>query len=105
MFENSQVVDDCELTYLHVFPFSPRKGTPSGADAASGSRRRRGARGAELRAKGLCSAGELLDEHFGSEVELLAEQNCIGRTRQFAEMRLPAEIAAGSIGAGARQWA
>ncbi len=30
MFENSlQIVEDCGLTYLHVFPFSPRPGTPA----------------------------------------------------------------------------
>ena len=30
MFENSlRLVDDCDLTYLHVFPFSPRPGTPA----------------------------------------------------------------------------
>ena len=30
MFENSlRIVDDCGLTYLHVFPFSPRPGTPA----------------------------------------------------------------------------
>ena len=30
MFENSlKIVDECGLTYLHVFPFSPRPGTPA----------------------------------------------------------------------------
>ncbi|MBN9353642.1 MAG: tRNA (N(6)-L-threonylcarbamoyladenosine(37)-C(2))-methylthiotransferase MtaB, partial [Hyphomicrobium denitrificans] len=30
MFENSlKIVDECGLTYLHVFPFSPRRGTPA----------------------------------------------------------------------------
>ena len=30
MFARSlDIVDDCGLTFLHVFPFSPRKGTPA----------------------------------------------------------------------------
>jgi threonylcarbamoyladenosine tRNA methylthiotransferase MtaB len=34
MFQNTlRLVEDCGLTYLHVFPFSPRKGTPCRADA------------------------------------------------------------------------
>jgi threonylcarbamoyladenosine tRNA methylthiotransferase MtaB len=36
MFENTlKIVEEAGLTYLHVFPFSPRPGTPSGEDAAS----------------------------------------------------------------------
>ena len=30
MFENSlEIVEECGLTHLHVFPFSPREGTPA----------------------------------------------------------------------------
>ncbi|MCK9912748.1 hypothetical protein MXD81_26575, partial [Microbacteriaceae bacterium K1510] len=38
-----------------------------------------------------------LDRQSGAEVELLVEQNSLGRTRQFAEMRLSAKIAAGAL--------
>ena len=59
MFENSlELVDDAGLSHLHVFPFSPRKGTPAarmpqlGARAGEGTR----ARGCAPRARRRCSA-------------------------------------------------
>ena len=38
-----------------------------------------------------------LDRHAGTEVELLVEKGGIGRTRQFAEMRVPAAVPAGAL--------
>jgi len=44
MFAHSQaLVDECDLTFLHVFPYSPRPGTPAARDAAGGGRRDQGA--------------------------------------------------------------
>jgi len=97
MFERSlSVVDDCDLTYLHVFPFSPRKGTP----AARMPQVERGAvkeRAARLRAKGAAALAGFLDRQAGTEVDILIEQSGVGRTRQFAEMRIDAEMAAGAL--------
>lgn len=46
-FENSlRLVEDCGLSFLHAFPYSPRPGTPGGEDAASGKTRDQGTRGA-----------------------------------------------------------
>ena len=43
MFARSlDIVEECGLTHLHVFPFSPRPGTPGRAHAAGGARRREG---------------------------------------------------------------
>jgi threonylcarbamoyladenosine tRNA methylthiotransferase MtaB len=97
MFENSlSIVDECELTYLHVFPFSPRPGTPA-ARMPQVPRKVAKERAARLRAKGTDALSRFLDAHSGAEVELLAERGGVGRTRQFAEMRLPPAIAAGSM--------
>jgi threonylcarbamoyladenosine tRNA methylthiotransferase MtaB len=97
MFANSlSVVDDCNLTYLHVFPFSPRQGTPA-ARMPQVARPIVKERAAQLRAKGAASLSRFLDGQAGSEVELLIEQDGVGRTRQFAEMRLPTAIAAGAL--------
>jgi threonylcarbamoyladenosine tRNA methylthiotransferase MtaB len=97
MFEASlSIVDDCDLTYLHVFPFSPRQGTP----AARMPQVDRGVvkeRAARLRAKGQAVLTGFLDKLFGAEVEVLVEHHGIGRTRQFAEMRLPRAVAAGAM--------
>ncbi|MEI9898774.1 MAG: tRNA (N(6)-L-threonylcarbamoyladenosine(37)-C(2))-methylthiotransferase MtaB [Hyphomicrobium sp.] len=97
MFEASlDIVDDCDLTYLHVFPYSPRQGTPA-ARMPQVERATIKERAARLRNRGATALAGFLDKQSGSEVELLVEQNCIGRTRQFAEMRMPAEIAAGAL--------
>ena len=97
MFANSlSVVDDCNLTYLHVFPFSPRQGTPA-ARMPQVARPIVKERAAQLRAKGAASLSRFLDGQAGAEVELLIEQDGVGRTRQFAEMRLPTAVAAGAL--------
>lgn len=97
MFENSlSVVDDCDLTYLHVFPFSPRQGTPAARmpQVARGVVKERAGR---LRAKGSAALARFLDRQAGAEVEILIEQSGNGRTRQFAEVCLPVRIAAGAM--------
>jgi threonylcarbamoyladenosine tRNA methylthiotransferase MtaB len=97
MFDNSlSIVDECDLTYLHVFPFSPRTGTPA-ARMPQVSRQVAKERAARLREKGTAALSRFLSAHAGAEVELLAENGGVGRTRQFAEMRLPSQIAAGSL--------
>ena len=97
MFANSlSVVDDCNLTYLHVFPFSPRDGTPA-ARMPQVERRIVKERAARLRDKGAGMLSRFLDRHTNSEVQLLVEKGGVGRTPQFAEMRVPAAIPAGTL--------
>jgi threonylcarbamoyladenosine tRNA methylthiotransferase MtaB len=97
MFANSlSVVDDCNLTYLHVFPFSPRAGTPA-ARMPQIERRIVKERAARLRDKGTATLSRFLDRHANSEVQLLVEKGGVGRTPQFAEMRVPAAIPAGAL--------
>jgi threonylcarbamoyladenosine tRNA methylthiotransferase MtaB len=97
MFSNSlSLVDDCNLTYLHVFPFSPREGTPA-ARMPQVERAVVKDRAAQLREKGAATLARFLDRHAGAEVELLVEKGGVGRTRQFAEMRVPATVPAGVL--------
>jgi len=97
MFESSlSVVDDCNLTYLHVFPFSPRQGTPA-ARMPQVERAIVKERAAQLRNKGATALTRFLEGHAGNEVELLVEKGNIGRTRQFAEMRVPAAVPPGAM--------
>jgi threonylcarbamoyladenosine tRNA methylthiotransferase MtaB len=97
MFANSlSIIDDCNLTYLHVFPFSPRAGTPA-ARMPQVERRIVKERAARLRDKGAGTLSRFLDRHANSEVQLLVEKGCVGRTPQFAEMRVPAAIPAGAL--------
>lgn len=80
-------VDDCGLTHLHVFPFSPRPSTPA-ARMPQLPRAVVKARAARLRAKGDAALGRHLAEQVGRVVEVLAESPVVGRTRQFAEVAL-----------------
>lgn len=97
MFANSlSVVEDCGLTYLHVFPFSARKGTPA-ARMPQVDRTIVKERAARLRAKGGEVLARFLGAHAGSEVEVLIEKDGVGRTRQFAEMHLTGEVAPGAM--------
>jgi threonylcarbamoyladenosine tRNA methylthiotransferase MtaB len=83
MFENSlAIVDECGLTHLHVFPFSPRKGTPA-ARMPQLDRATIKSRAARLRAAGdAAHAGHLLTL-VGKEQPVLVERDGIGRTADF----------------------
>ncbi len=97
MFANSlALVRDCGLTYLHVFPFSPREGTPA-------------ARMPQLpkqvvkeRAKRLREAGDLaldayLNSQLGTVQTVLVEQEHLGRSEGFATVRFRSPVEAGQI--------
>ena len=96
MFEQSMaIVDECGLTFLHVFPFSPRKGTPAARmpQVAGPVIKQRAAR---LRAKGAEALASVLAAQVGTTAEVLVETGGIGRTRGFFEMRM-ASATAGSL--------
>lgn len=92
MFENVlSLADDCGLTYLHVFPYSPRKGTPAarmpqvpGPDVKK--------RAARLRHKGKSLLASYLDGQIGTDQEVLMENGGIGRTPQFAEVAMKGSV-------------
>ena len=88
MFANSlALIDDCGLTYLHVFPFSPRPGTPAERMPQVGNRDIK-SRAERLRVKGRRALAEALAGHVGRTAEVLVERDGIGRTPGFAEVRL-----------------
>jgi threonylcarbamoyladenosine tRNA methylthiotransferase MtaB len=89
-------VDDCGLTYLHVFPFSPRKGTPA-ARMPQVPKPAIKARAGLLRAKGEAMLATYLGQQTGQDVTILMERENFGRTPQFAEVEL-ATLVPGSIG-------
>ncbi|GHF01579.1 tRNA (N(6)-L-threonylcarbamoyladenosine(37)-C(2))-methylthiotransferase MtaB [Aliiroseovarius zhejiangensis] len=86
-FENSlKLVTDCDLTWLHVFPYSKRDGTP----AAKIPSQINGAiikdRAARLRAAGDAQAKRHLAAQVGQQHRVLMENPTMGRTEQFAEV-------------------
>lgn len=93
MFEKSlDLIDECQLTYLHVFPFSARKGTPA-ARMPQVHRDRVKERAGRLRSKGDTALGTYLDAQKGTLTEVLVENAGLGRTPQFAEIDMGAEPA------------
>ncbi|MEL7543812.1 MAG: tRNA (N(6)-L-threonylcarbamoyladenosine(37)-C(2))-methylthiotransferase MtaB [Pseudomonadota bacterium] len=86
MFENSlRLVEECGLTWLHVFPYSPRKGTPA-ARMPQVARPTIAERAARLRQLGSARVAAHLDAQIGLQSEVLIERPGRGRTRQFAEV-------------------
>ncbi|MGV6849368.1 MAG: tRNA (N(6)-L-threonylcarbamoyladenosine(37)-C(2))-methylthiotransferase MtaB [Marinibacterium sp.] len=88
-FANSmKLVEECGLTWLHVFPYSPRPGTPAARmPQVHGATIKR--RAARLRALGDRQVTRHLMAQTGKTHEVLMESPQMGRTRQFAEVRLP----------------
>ena len=91
-----RLVEECGLVYLHVFPFSPRKGTPA-ARMPQVNRVAVKERAARLRDLGQTVLEQFLDKQRGLEVEVLMERDGVGRTPQFAEIRLPADVPSGAM--------
>jgi threonylcarbamoyladenosine tRNA methylthiotransferase MtaB len=97
MFESSlRIVDDCGLTYLHVFPFSPRPGTPAArmpqvAPAQVAERARL------LRRKGEARLSAFLASQIGTTRQVLVETGRNGRTEHFAAVRFQQELTPGAI--------
>ncbi|MGB8817377.1 MAG: tRNA (N(6)-L-threonylcarbamoyladenosine(37)-C(2))-methylthiotransferase MtaB [Rhizobiaceae bacterium] len=96
MFENSlRIVDECGLTNLHVFPFSPREGTPA-AKMPQLERALIKERAAKLRAKGDSAYLAHLNAMTGLVQRVLIEKPGIGRTEGFTLVKLDGGVA-GSI--------
>jgi threonylcarbamoyladenosine tRNA methylthiotransferase MtaB len=93
MFARSlDLVDECGLTQLHIFPFSPRPGTPA-ARMPQVDRTVVKERARRLREKGERALGAYLDREIGARRRVLVESHALGRTEQFMPVRLatPAE--------------
>jgi threonylcarbamoyladenosine tRNA methylthiotransferase MtaB len=80
------LVDDCGLTWLHVFPFSARPGTPA-ARMPQVDPRLRHERAARLRAAGTMAAAGFARGQVGRTVQWLAESRA-GHTEHFARLVL-----------------
>ena len=86
-----QHINDCDITYLHVFPFSPRTGTPAAhMRQIDGDTIRRRAR--ELREDGTIRMQQFLDNAVGSLDQMLVEGGNSGHGRNYAKMRLQGDF-------------
>lgn len=94
MFSRSlDLVEECGLTFLHVFPYSPRPGTPAARmpQVAGGAIK---SRAKHLRAAGEAALRRRLQAEIGAMRDVLIESDAQGRTEHY----LPVAIAGERIG-------
>ncbi|WP_444460929.1 tRNA (N(6)-L-threonylcarbamoyladenosine(37)-C(2))-methylthiotransferase MtaB [Rhodobacter capsulatus] len=97
MFENSlRLVEDCGLTFLHVFPYSARKGTPAARmpRVAGPVIKERAAR---LRAAGEAALARHLTAEVGQLRQVLTEGPRLGRTEYFTEVSFDRDMPEGTV--------
>jgi len=82
-------IQDCGLTWLHVFPYSPRPGTPAARMPQVPAAVRK-ARAARLREAGAAAVATFLRSQVGRTVRMLVEKDKTGRTEHYAPLRLDA---------------
>ena len=86
-FENSlRLVTDCNLTWLHVFPYSKRDGTPAARIPQQVNGKLIKDRAARLRAAGEAQVVRHLQAQIGKTHQILMENTQMGRTEQFTEV-------------------
>ncbi|MEM8690462.1 MAG: tRNA (N(6)-L-threonylcarbamoyladenosine(37)-C(2))-methylthiotransferase MtaB [Pseudomonadota bacterium] len=96
-FESSlRLVEECNLTWLHVFPYSPRPGTPAARMPQVDGRKVK-IRAARLRAAGQSQVKRHLSAQLGKRHTILMESPTMGRTEQFTEVRFATPHTEGEI--------
>ncbi|NSX54126.1 tRNA (N(6)-L-threonylcarbamoyladenosine(37)-C(2))-methylthiotransferase MtaB [Parasulfitobacter algicola] len=97
MFENSlRLIEDCDLTWLHVFPYSVRHGTPAAKMPQVGGSAIKD-RAARLRTAGKRQVEKHLSRQVGLKHDVLMENPRMGRTRHFAEVCFKTDQPQGQI--------
>ncbi|MEZ5849769.1 MAG: tRNA (N(6)-L-threonylcarbamoyladenosine(37)-C(2))-methylthiotransferase MtaB [Hyphomicrobiaceae bacterium] len=83
--QSLRIIEECGLAHLHVFPYSPRKGTPA-ARMPQVPRDVIRERAAALRQKGEAGLAAHLAQQVGRELPVLMERDGTGRTPDFSEV-------------------
>ncbi len=97
------IVNECGLTYVHAFPFSPREGTPA-ARMPQLERRTIKERAAELREVGATALNRHLNAWVGREATALVERAGLARLPDFTSVRIsPSSREEGAGGWGEAQ--
>lgn len=97
MFANTlRLVEEADITYLHVFPYSERDGTPAARmpQVAGPVRKERAAR---LRDLGDLQLQSFLNGQLGKTSNILIEKDEIGRNEHFAPIKIAHAPAAGEL--------
>lgn len=94
--ENLSIIDELDIVHAHIFPFSPRPGTPA-ARMPQVARDGVKARAADLRARAAGRRTAWLDSLVGETLPVLAERDGTGYAPNYARVALPPGTAAGTI--------
>ena len=98
MFKNSmKIVEECDLTFLHVFPYSERDGTPAAKIPNQVPHTVRKERAKMLRNLGDKQVEKFLKFHVKQKRQVIVEQDNIGRTEHFAAVELDKPCKIGSL--------
>lgn len=93
---NLSIIRDLDIVHGHVFPYSPRPGTPA-ARMPQVDRGMIGQRAAQLRAAVAETRQSWLAGLLGTDLQVLAERDGTGHAENFARVRLPAATPAGEV--------
>jgi threonylcarbamoyladenosine tRNA methylthiotransferase MtaB len=97
MFENTlRLVDEAQLSFLHVFPYSARPGTPA-ARMPQLTRAVIKPRAERLRAAGDAALARHLDRQVGRTLQALVEREGLARAEDFTEAAFTGDAAPGEV--------
>lgn len=97
MFENTlHIVEECDITYLHVFPYSEREGTPA-AKMPQVHPPLRKERASRLRVLGEKQLQSLLEKNVDKNMDVIVEKGNKGRASNFIEVSLTNKHNTGEI--------
>ncbi len=97
MFQNTlDIVEECDLTFLHVFPYSEREGTPA-ARMPQVDPPVRKERAGRLRALGESQMDKFLKKNVNKRLRVITEKNNMGRAENFALVKFTQSVAPGQV--------
>lgn len=97
MFENTlRIIDECDLTFLHVFPYSPRQGTPA-ARMPQVPKEIRKERAARLRSAGQRNLEKTLQSFVHKDISVLFENESQGHSEHFLKVESTLPQTPGSL--------
>ena len=97
MFENTvEIIEECHLTHLHVFPYSERDNTPAARMPLVPKPIRR-ERAAHLRELGATRLSTFMKTRVGAKASVLIEKNNLGRCEQFLPVKLNHQVDVGAL--------
>lgn len=97
MFENTRrIIEECDLIYCHIFPYSEREGTPA-AKMPQVPHDVRKERAAILRAAGDAQHALALNKYIGTTQQIIVEKDNFGRAENFLPVGFEGQAEIGSL--------